>query len=43
MDAGFTRVDSDIRELRGDMNKLKYWLLTATVAILAALIGPAVF
>lgn len=42
MDAGFARVDADIRELRGDMNTLKYGLLSATVLILAALIGPAV-
>ena len=43
MDDGFARVDADIRELRGDMNTLKYGLFSATVLILVALIGPAVF
>jgi len=42
IDDGFDRVDADIRELRGDMNTLKYGLLSATVLILVALLGPAV-
>ena len=43
VDDGFARVDADIRELRGDMNALKYGLLSATVVILATILGAASF
>lgn len=43
VDDGFARVDADIRELRGDMNALKYGLLSATVVILATILGTASF
>jgi hypothetical protein len=43
MDAGFARVDSDVRELRRDMkagfDKLTRWLLVAALSIICTLLG----
>ena len=43
MDAGFARVDSDIRELRRDMNagfdKLTRWLLGGALSIICTLLA----
>lgn len=39
MDAGFERLDSDIRELRGEMRVLHRALYGSTAAIVIALLG----
>jgi len=42
VDAGFARVDTDIRELRGSITALQYELIGVCLVIIGAIVGSAV-